>query len=472
MAYTEWFDLARGAPGPLKHAAFAKAMGRPGLKVPEDRNQPTHSLFYDPVKDADKVAYWRFHHKVVADAILDFAGEAKRIVKDRARIGLFFGYIMAHGKDKLLYWGHLDYDRVFQSPLTGSFSAPGVYQHRGAGGTSGFQFAPDAILANGNLAWHEIDHRPHVLKKSRTPVVQRMTQKGKRLDFNTPEETTACLRREFALAMITGCHLWWFDMFGGWFDDPGMMAEIKHMTQLAERFAETGPGRCEVAMLVDADSMYYVNGRTELGDTVIRKLQFALFKTGVPWRCHSLADLPKLDMSPFKVVILPNLFAVTPEKRKWLDEKVLRQKKHVVTVFAPGIITDGRYDVANLGKLTGIPVERLGKPGEPQQTSYHACDGWTSVFLSRPQMSPELLRDIFRKAGVHVYNDDREPFYVNDELMALHTAKGGPRTFHLPGPCHVVELFENRVVSPKAVTTFTEDFPPMTTRLYHLISKP
>jgi hypothetical protein len=109
-------------------------------------------------------------------------------------------------------------------------------------------------------------------------------------------------------------------MFGGWFDDPLVMANMKKMTAISERFADTGPGKAEVAVLVDADSMYYVDGHCPLADSLLRKLQFAMFAAGVPWRCYSLADLPKLDTSPLKVVVLPNLFVVTPEKRKLLEE--------------------------------------------------------------------------------------------------------------------------------------------------------
>ena len=113
----EWYDWQRGKPGPLKQAAFAKWMGRPELKVPEDREKTSHYLFYDPVKDADKIAYWKFHNGLVADAMLDFAADAKRIIQDRVPLGTFHGYIMELAAHRLLYEGHLAYDRTFQTIL-------------------------------------------------------------------------------------------------------------------------------------------------------------------------------------------------------------------------------------------------------------------------------------------------------------------------------------------------------------------
>lgn len=467
---TEWYDWQKGAPGPLKQAAFAAWMKRPGLQVPADREKAAHGLFYDPVMDADKIAYWKFHNRLIADTMLDFAGEARRTIRDRVPLGTYFGYLMELGAHRLLYEGQLGFDTTFQSPLLGFQIEPADYANRKGGGTGGFLFCIDSLFANNKAAWHEVDHTTYCLAGSADIATRRRTGGGKRFDLRTRDEAVGALRREFAMAMIHGAHMWWFDMFGGWFDDPAIMANMKRMTALGERFAKTGPGRAEVAVLADAESMYYVDGHSPLAQFVLRDVQFAMFRSGVPWRCFSLADLPKLDMSPYKVVILPNLFVVTPEKRKLLEEKLFRDGKTVVLPFAPGIITDGRYDPANVEKLSGVKVAEQPGLSQPQEAIYTDRGPWTSVFLRCPQMPPELLRGIFLKAGVHVYCDQGDPFYANDELIALHSAEGGRRTFRLPGKRTVIELFAERTVSDRPVVEFTETFEPMETRLYWLKS--
>ena len=465
---TEWYDWQKGKPGPLKHAAFARWMKRPGLQVPEDRETTTHYLFYDPVKDADKIAYWKFHNRLIADTMLDFVAEAKEVIGDRVPLGTYFGYIMELGAHRLLYEGQLGYDRTFQSPLLDFHVEPADYDNRRAGGTGGFLFCIDSLFANNKAAWHEVDHTTYCLDASSEVATLRRTGGGKRIDLPSRPAAIGALRREFAMAMIHGAHMWWFDMFGGWFDDPEIMANMKRMTAISERFAHTGPGRAEVAVLADAESMFYVDGHSPLAQFVLRDLQFAMFRTGVPWRCYSFADLPKLDMSPFKVVVLPNLFVVTPGKRRLLEEKLLRDGKTVVLPFAPGIITDGRYDPANIEILAGVKVEDVSRPPQPQEAIYHNHGEWTSVFLKRPQMPPSLLRDICEKAGVHVFSVDGDAFYANEELIALHSKEGGPRTFRLPEACAVTELFEERTVSLRPLAEFTETFQPMETRLYRL----
>ena len=461
----EWYDWQRGKPGPLKQAAFAEWMKRPGVKVPEDREKTSHYLFYDPVKDADKIAYWRFHNELIANAMLEFAAEAKGIIDDRVPLGTFHGYIMELAAHRLLYEGHLAYDRTFQSPLLGYNTEPADYRNRRGGGTGGFLYCVDSLFANKKGAWHEVDHITHVLKDGK---INDRPIPGHSQSFKTEAETIGGLRREFCMAMIHGSHLWWFDMFGGWFDDPTIMSNIKKMISISERFADTGPGKAEVAVLADADSMYYVDGHSPLTGYVLRDLQYAMFGAGVPWRCYSFADLPKLDMSAYKVVILPNLFVVTPEKRKLLEEKLLREGKTIVMPFAPGIITDGRYDPANIEKLAGVEVDEVSRPPQAQEAIYRDRGGWTSVFLRRPEMTSSLLREIFRKAGVHLYCGEGDSFYANDELIALHSGEGGQRTFRLPEPRKVTELFGERTVSASPVSEFTETYEPMETRLYWL----
>jgi hypothetical protein len=123
---------------------------------------------------------------------------------------------------------------------------------------------------------------------------------------------------------------------------------------------------------------------------------------------------------------------------------------------------------ANIEKLTGVSVDDVSRPSGPQEAIYQDRGQWTSVFLTRPEMTSSLLREMFRKAGVHVSSEDGDPFYANDELIALHSGGGGRRTFRLPEARNVTELFEDRTVSDSPVMEFTETFKPMETRLYWL----
>lgn len=139
-----------------------------------------------------------------------------------------------------LYEGHLAYDRTFQSPLLDYNTEPADYRNRHGGGTGGFLYCIDSLFANNKGAWHEVDHITHVLKDG---TINDRPIPGHASAFHNEAETIGGLRREFAMAMIHGSHLWWFDTFGGWFDDPVIVANMKKMTAISERFPETGLGK-------------------------------------------------------------------------------------------------------------------------------------------------------------------------------------------------------------------------------------
>ena len=376
---------------------------------------------------------------------------------------------MEHNRGRLLYEGHLSYDRVFASPHLDFFTSPASYMDRRADGTGGFMTCIDSILSRGKSAWLELDHITHLLKDGNAngrPIP------GHDSAFRSEEETIGALRREFAMCLMRGVHVWWFDMFGGWFDSPSVMAEIEKMRKIGDRFAGTSGLQAEVAVLVDADSMYYVDGRSALARPVLAEQRSTLSRMGAPWEIYSLADLPQLDTSRFRMIVLPNLFVLTPEKQAWLDEKVFCDGKHVVFAYAPGIIANNRYDMKNIERLTGIAVDSLPQIAGKTDVKSKARDGWTSVLVSTPRIPSDVLRSVARDAGVHVYCDSGDALYANSRLLAVHTGEeGGPRTFSLPHSASVVELFDNRTVSDAPVDRFVDEMPPFSTRLY-LLAEP
>ena len=51
-----------------------------------------------------------------------------------------------------------------------------------------------------------------------------------------------------------------------------------------------------------------------------------------------------------------------------------------------GAMKDGKYDPANIEKLTGVTVEDVSRPPQPQEAIYKDRGRWTSVFPSRSAM--------------------------------------------------------------------------------------
>ena len=106
-------------------------------------------------------------------------------------------------------------------------------------------------------------------------------------------------------------------MFGGWFDSPIVMGEIRRMREISDVYFQKGKSVAEILVLADPDSMYYVEPTSNLAGVALSPQRAALGRVGAPHEIYSFEDLQWLDTSRFKMVLLPNLFAVTPEKRNF-----------------------------------------------------------------------------------------------------------------------------------------------------------
>ncbi|NLF68048.1 MAG: hypothetical protein GX575_03225 [Candidatus Anammoximicrobium sp.] len=441
----EWQDFQRGEEGAVRRAAWRQWMIGRGHPDPVDippasvRDHVSHGPFRDPAADALAVHYWKFSHELIGSTILYYAAAAQEVIKHRAPLGLCYGYILEHGRNRLLYEGHLDFDRVYASPDLDWFISPGSYHDRQVGGASGFMVPISSIQHHRKGFLMSMDHRT---PSARSVSLLGRAVPGHESGFRNEADCIAGLRREFSLRLISGISTYWFDLFGHWFEGQAIFDSIAQMRTLWDRLAQPREeSAAQVAVLVDAESMYYLDGRADFYNDLLFKQRYGLYRMGAPFDVFSFADLPTLDLSRYKLVLLPNLFVVDAQRRELLRKQVCTEGRTVVWVYAPGIIADGKYDPSQVEALTGIPWET------PELTS-RPRDGWRSVFSPQPNLSAAVLRRLAREAGVHIYSEAEEPLYANRRLIALHTIAGGPRTVVLPRRCRrVTEVFSERVVA-------------------------
>jgi hypothetical protein len=443
----EWLDRSNGEESRTRREAWRRWMIERGQPDPIDippasvRDHVTHGPFRDPVDDALAIHYWKFSHALVADTILYFAAATQEVIKHRAPLGLCYGYIMELTSSQL-YNGHLDFDRVYASKDLDWFISPGSYHDRQLGGASGFMVPISSIQHHGKGFLMSMDHRTHT---ARGVTLLGRAVPGHESGFATEAASIAGLRREFSLRLISGISTYWFDLFGHWFEGQGIFDSITQMRKLWDRLAQPREQSvAQVAVLVDAESMYYLDAKAKFYSDLLSKQRYGLFRMGTPYDLFSFADLPTLDLSRYKLIFLPNLFVVDAKRRALLREKVCTGGKTVLWGYSPGIIADGKYDPRQVEKLTGIAWEA-------KELTTRQMQGWRSVYSPQPNVSATVLKKLAREAGVHVYCEAEEPLYANRRLIALHTITGGPRTVVLPKTCRrVTELFSGRVVAENA----------------------
>ena len=444
----EWYDNSYGTDDSRRREAYRKWCLDRGLPDPVDippesvRKHAAHENFLrDPVEDATALNYWKFCNESIADAILYFASAAREKIGREPLLGCFYGYILEK-RNNLLSCGHLDYERVLDCPDIDFLMSPGTYTDRKMGGGSGFLTPHGSAAVRGKRLLHECDQRTHTYNCHLTEDITVS-------DHSTwPDErsTIAGLKREGSLGLIHRTHLWWFDMWGGFYQGEKVMQTLEKIRKIWDEHASSpAENRCEIALFVDPESTYYLNQDHPDIPEIHLRTRNKLNRCGAPFEVYSFRDIPKIrDFSRFKLVIFNSLFHLTPEKKKILTHYVCKEGRTVLFLGPAGIIDQEKYDPANCRKLTGCSPDGSGVVSV-QKKNYKSV-----LIRDYGEVTPAVLRKLAEEAGVLLYTRQEWPVYAEGKLLAIHTAEGGKERIHIPYPhAEIKELFTGKKITAK-----------------------
>ncbi len=462
----EWMDYSRGVAGRAKTQAWKawlKAHGKPELPVPAlERldHAAFEDLIRDPATERDIVDYAQFTGDIIVDAVLAFTKETRAIIPKQRQIGMFFGYILELTKSRMVWSGHLEYERLYSSPDIDFFISPGTYSDRPMGGGSGFMVPNATRLLNKKGFLHEIDHRTPTYNVK----LDEFVSIGWMVPWKDQEETDAGLKREFALAITAQTSLWYFDMWGGVFKTPETMKLVAQSKKLWDEYGAIPlKSRAEVALVVDPQSARYLNDQNSVISQIYQATRNKLNRLGAPFEVFSFNDLPRADLAQYHLFIFPGLFEITPEKMEVLQKYVLNKNRTALFLYAPGISNGKSLDPARVKALTGTAFKTTG-------VNTVQREGWKSVYIgSYDDLTPQVLRKTAREAGATIYCDEEVPVYANERLVTIHTAQGGEKIISLPVDCRQVrELFTGKTVLVTG-RQFRYEFETPDTALFELI---
>lgn len=419
----EWYDRSNGSDTAERREAWRKYQISRGKPDPVDipalsvRERMQHeNMLRDPKKDAIALDYWRFCSESIADTIIRFAGDTRKIIGKKAEIGAFYGYIIDNNR---VDCGHLAYEKVLDCPDIDYLISPGTYEDRQIGGGSGFLIPNGSATVRGKKLFHECDQRTHTY----SPFID--SHRSFRFShWENEAETIAGIKREAALAMIKHTHLWWFDMWGGFYEGEQVMQTLRKVKQLWDTITPLPKQDvCEVCMIVDPDSAYYLNHHRKDTGWVNSHTRNKLSRLGAPYEVYSFGDIPKIkDLDQYKLIVFPSLFEITAEKQRILDTYVLKNGRNILWLYAPGIVTDGTLDTENCGKFCGIPYGQKG-------LEYKKFQGYTSWYLyNSEELTSAVLKSLAESAGVTCNVKEEIPVYAAGDLLAIHTKAGGTIT--------------------------------------------
>ncbi len=346
---------------------------------------------HDIITSENAKRYAAFCNIGTAKTLLAFANAVKETTDHSQVVGAFYGYSFELGSS---LWGTLALREVIDSPLIDFYSSPNAYTYGRRLGIDWADMMPiDSLKRRGKLAFIECDIRTHLTKsvqESRPGVIEDgiypMTEGGKPTVWSGPATaalSVEALRKSFAHQITRGSGIWWFDMWGGWYRDDMLMAELSRMHEIyAMTVQKTAP-------ILPAEVVFFADERALLKTRPSAPISLAtkhtrmiMSSTGVPFDLYMVEDAEAI-LKNYKAAVFP---AATP------------------SVAAKRAMA--------LCEEYGIPY-----------------------LTASPERTEPSIGEIFafyKSAGVHTYIDTDDVIYVGGGFLGIHAKTGGEKTVHLP----------------------------------------
>ncbi|MBR6772956.1 MAG: hypothetical protein IKM29_06185 [Clostridia bacterium] len=327
-----------------------------------------------------------------------------RIVKEETSynhvVGAFYGYTFECNNSVLM--GSHALRCIIDSEYLDFFSSPNAYvDNRGFGIDWSDMIPIDSVKARNKLVFMECDIRTCLTKAIQECRPGKYPDNIYRLDNGksvwagppTVELSRYALQKCFAHQITNKSGIWWFDMFGGWYDDPILMAEITRMKNIFETQTPQTSKVLTPEVVFFADESAYANifqSSPQMGG--IPATRTAIGNAGAPYSIFMVEDA-EIALKNCKAAVFP--FPIPSRS----------------------------------GKRAMELCEKLNIP-------------YISANEDRCFFTKEELRDFFIKCGVHVY--DTEGFdvvYVGNGYIGLHSKFEGKKKLTLPRKFAVVPMF-------------------------------
>lgn len=352
-AFREWLKARYGT-----DAALQKAWNRPDVtfataQIPSGERRLAGAFFLNPKTEQDIIDHNRFHSEGTVDSRNIYAAALRKAHSSPIIIGGYYsgptiGVPSHRATGYQLKSGQLD----FVTSVTGYF-AP-----RLPGGPGKAHQVWSSLLLHNTIGLAEQDFRSW--KSIPVSGPERDYQFVARVE--SAQESNAMVRRDSGQMLAYGNGAWWFDLDGGWFNDPSIMQAVAETTNAYRQdFKNDALPRAEVAVFVDEYSLDNINRQNSWTyQNALSEQIRQLNSSGVPYHLYLQSDLNNPALPDYKLYVFLNAYHLTPGDLQAV-EKLRRDGKTLAFMHAPGVNSQDLLNATDqataISKLTGINVQ-------------------------------------------------------------------------------------------------------------------
>lgn len=524
-AFRAWLTEKYGTDAALRTAWGDSSVTLATAAIPsrEERLPSGYRTVLDGKKQRNVIDYHLFASDMVTDSILYLAGIVKEVTDGNWIVGTYNGYMI----NALTYEGNgivnSSFSRLLESDLVDFYCSPILYDARMSGMSAGYMTMVDSILDAGKMFFLEVDERTVFYDDNGWQAPALLQEWGQTY---TLRDTIEMLKRDFSNALAKGAGLWWYDMWGGWFDDPEIYDMISVMSEeMAYDLEHPGSSVSPIAWIQADDLLAYMPYDFDGTYDVLLQSHYnqkeSLAKTGVPYDMYYLSDIAgglkkqydiyiieatnidadtRLDIELYlerdgATIIWSGLTGIygsdgrisesAMEEVVGMDISFTSEGRYCVTIEDNGHYSTAGLDgfvygnAASSGRVTPMAYVTdqsatvLGTLGNGmaglavKEIPIAEGESWTSVYSAVGNIPADFLRNILKHKGVNIYSEEGDVIFANSNYLAIDSPYGGARTISLGGRYDVYDVFSGETVAT-GVTSFDTVLEAGETRLYRL----
>ena len=502
-AFREWLKEKY-----VTNEALATAWGKKGVtfetaSVPtyDERKAYTYETLLDGKAQRNVIDFHSFASDMTSDSVIYLAKTVKEAIDNKWIVGTYTGYL-THG---LTYeangLANAAIAKVIASPYVDFLCSPICYDERLLGMSASYMMMVDSLITAGKLPIIECDSRT-VYFDSKTTSPALLGEWGKTY---TLKDSVEALKRDFSNMMIKGAGLWWYDMYGGWFDDPEIYSMIKAAkAEWDKAIQKPVMSNSKIAYVIGDDIAttlaYSFDGTYHFLYEALYEQKESLGHIGTSYDMLYLSDIEDGFAREYDVYLI--LATNVTEKQKAAINKYLKKDgKTIIWVGAPGIYgSDGTMSVDYVSALTDITLakaptsyygirivgnetytkgldgklygwinstkvdpmfyvndraaETLGKIYNSDLTglavkAVETEDGgyYMSIYSAVGNIPEELLRNVLRICGVKLVESENDVVFRNSDYISVASPYGGVKTIEFNEKVDVYDVFKGEYVA-------------------------
>lgn len=423
----------------------------------------------DAKEEMQTIDFWDYSSWLFADTIVYFGEKIKEYTQGHVLTGAFYGYGMMLARSEK---NHFALHDVLASPAIDFVAAT----HGGAepGQSWPYGVAVDSARLNHKLFFSEGDVRTCRTGLMRAALPHAATnnsyydQGPAWMPLESMELTLSVLKKA-CLRVLTGqTGVWWFDMFGGWFDAPEMLTLFRRFNALmAEQ--TLGPIEADVAVILDEGGLKHLARAHTPGEQVINRQRMLMSWMGAPYHTYLAQDLTREDfpVDQYKLYIMLNFVRPADDVRTAVERKLKCGGRTLVWSYLAdvdheGALTDFEASFhagdasaravyrSDLFGQAVYPDEALPCPRFSQDAAKGAyslacfenttepavlcrvMEDHTSIYSLLPALPPALLSDCVLWSDAHLYSRTGDVIYAGGQFVGIHARTAGEKRIYLP----------------------------------------